>query len=278
MTYQPDGKWLVMAGGFPFVKVFNLLDSTSRKLDLHLRKSSYQVEFLSNEKFASIGTDTIVIYDLKTDRAINLARTNPGCKTIEGSDDGKLLVFTDASQSLNLYNTESGEYQFKEGIRPGMAITALAVKEMEEKGSSRFTIAIGYSNGSINILSIQGDTVKERRLLDFHHARINQLVFTPDGKHLFASSHDNLVSVWDQDYELSLIFDDHGSWATSLAFYEKNNQLLVGYYNGDIRFYNLDPQAYIDQLCNKLRWENLDNSDLEHYQLEEYQEQINLCN
>jgi WD40 repeat protein len=289
IAYHPNNPHLILAGSFPYLKKLNLEDNTTDTINLHAGRASRQLAYISQNELASLGEDgAIVFYKLEDKTRTVLASTNRLSRVFAVAEQGRYICFFDSQYDLKIYDTVDEAYDFQGSLeagiplmKQGIAITSMALKTIPQPGASPlFTVVIGYENGSITLFNLEQNAVLDNtRQLDFHRTRINALQFSPDGSQLFVSSYDNMVSVWNENAELSLVFDDHGSWATSLAYYEGANQLIVGYYDGQIRFYNLSPAVYMDELCRIIQEKGLQlkEANIAYYHLEDYISQISLC-
>jgi WD40 repeat protein len=140
-------------------------------------------------------------------------------------------------------------------------LSALAFKQYDEKNG---LLVYGFSSGRIMILRLDElDVIDDpffasgNKLFIPHQAPISTMAFSENGKFLAVASYDGSVSVWDMSrYEDAsyqpMVFDDMSSWAMTVAFANNDETLITGCKDGNLYFWNTNPDDYADYLCSHL--------------------------
>ena len=120
--------------------------------------------------------------------------------------------------------------------------------------------AIGFSKGKIMIINsnkVIDPFLGKHQVFNFHQAPITDIAFSDNGKLLAVASMDRSVSVWDLDriedatYQ-PMVFKDMSSWCFSVAFAHQDEFIIAGTQNGDLYFWNIQPNAYATYICDYL--------------------------
>lgn len=137
------------------------------------------------------------------------------------------------------------------------AVSAVAVKDF---GPTKRLTALGFSKGKIMILNSDKSFdpfLGDHQVFNYHQAAITDISFSENGKFLAVASMDKSISVWDLSrideatYQ-PMVFGNMSSWCLSVAFGEKDEFVLAGTQNGDLYFWNIQPEAYAAYICSFL--------------------------
>ncbi len=108
-------------------------------------------------------------------------------------------------------------------------------------------------------------------LLRGHTAKITGICFSSDGSLMASASYDKSVRLWHMDdlRTLPIVFDDHGSWVTSVMFTKDDKYLISGDKDGNIRSFPTDVNSLIVGFCDFLsreltqsEWQNYVGTDI----------------
>ncbi|RPH30586.1 MAG: High-affnity carbon uptake protein Hat/HatR [Bacteroidales bacterium] len=111
----------------------------------------------------------------------------------------------------------------------------------------------------------------EKQQLRGHTGRITGIEFSNDGSMLASSSYDKSVRVWQMDdlKTLPIVFDDHGSWATSVIFTKDDKYIISGDKDGNMRKFPTQVKTLIEGYCgflsrelNQSEWNNYVGTDI----------------
>ena len=103
------------------------------------------------------------------------------------STDGKSFVTGSVDRSVRVWNLSSGKAR---DMGQPAEVTAVAIS------SDGTTLACGCSTGVVRLLDISGAEPKELHSFTQHTTPITSLVFSPQGKYLFAGSKDGTFLSW----------------------------------------------------------------------------------
>lgn len=131
------------------------------------------------------------------------------------------------------------------------------VSSKDYNQSKRLT-AIGFSKGKIMIINSNKKIdpfLGKHQVFNFHQAPITDIAFSDNGKFLAVASMDKSVSVWDLDriqdatYQ-PMVFRDMSSWCFSVSFGHQDEFVIAGTQNGDLYFWNIQPNSYATYICD----------------------------
>jgi len=188
---------------------------SSRIMDISMNSNNKNI-------LASLKSGSLIRWDIgteyhdKVDKTTLLTLTN---ERIKNADKTTLLTLTN-ERKKNIVppnrNFWGEPYQYyKYAISPDGSRIAIAVKDNN--------IIVWNSNfQDFNALTIHG-----------HEYRINDIVFSNNGKYLATSSIDKTLKLWDLNTgEILKSFEFTNDWVTKIAFL--NNMIICGTYRGDI--------------------------------------------
>ena len=143
---------------------------------------------------------------------------------------------------------------------PGEKFAEISAVDHFQK-SDTLLIALGFEDGKIMLLETDFEEffpMGDKYIREQHLAPISDFAFSATGKYLAIASFDGTVSVIEMDrYKspsyLPMMFDIHNGWTLAVAFSNDEKHLIVGDQEGNLTFWNLDPSAYADQLCEDIR-------------------------
>ena len=180
---------------------------------------------------------SITIWDSQTGTEIGTitARSKiEGIGAIALSPDGKTLVTAEES-TVTIWETQTG-----------VEITTIDVGR-----DRRSCIALSPDGSAIAFPStfpdvIYGVKVWNRRLrseqstLDSHRSRVNEIIFSVDGKTIITGSQDKTIKFWSSRSGVEILtLEGHSRWITSMALSPDGNRLVSGDEDGGIRIWNI---------------------------------------
>jgi WD40 repeat protein len=112
-------------------------------------------------------------------------------------------------------------------------------------------LAVGYASGTIDLFDLNSKSLIGQ--LGDHTSRVTTILFSSNREHLVSAGLDRVVNIWNMA-ELKkepIQFGDHDSFITALHYNDSTNLLMVGEVNGTLKYYNLNNDLQIQQLCNE---------------------------
>jgi len=221
-------------------------------------------------KFVSIGKDkTVRITSLPSKNVYQvypnpkkLRRAKGDITALATTPDGKFIAWVEGTQMM-IYDMEKKELK-EDAYR--LPKNAFATKIRFNHRSNQ--LAVGYQikgndAGRLNIYTFNKEniklSVKYENLLQ-HQARIMNIVWSDSDDMLATSSADKTTNVWLMNNfqapgfippPLKMIHPN--SWAMSIGFSAKSNQLVVGYRNGEVRFWSLESSKYANAIFSSVK-------------------------
>ncbi len=155
------------------------------------------------------------------------------------SENGYYLLGTDEVYDLDISTIQ----QTSVGLKIGSFPTNLSV------APDFAFMAVGYASGEVSLYDL--NTKGQIEQLTGHTARISSLQFSEDMKRLVSGGYDRTLNIWDlEDFTREPIqFSDHDSFITALHYDQTNDLIMVGEVDGTLKYYNLDCDESIEQLC-----------------------------
>ena len=284
-TNEKDGKEIIAMGSrFSTVELLKPKTTDTVK-DTKLKKAhknrSYDYQTLNHDKIKNIydmafeghllytlGKDfTIKVYDTKKAKSETLITLKEKAEHIAIHPDGKIIAVGYKNGSIDLFEINKFDkplstLKFEKKELKDKQITALTFEQSNKQ------LAFGTSDGYIGLIPMIGemytkDNVTFRKVHSFVVSAIDFKTFVNKRGEKFdmmaVGNYDGTVSIWllkefkNRLYE-PFLFDDKGTFVTSLEFVnnpsnKNQNQLMVGYFDGTIKFWNMD----INSLANDLQ-------------------------
>lgn len=177
-------------------------------------------------------------------------------------DDFSYMINT---QKLDGDKNEIAEFKLASGNENEINygdLTALAFKQYD---STNGIMAYGFSSGRIILVRVtEEDEINEdpffgsrKNIFTAHQAPVSTMEFSKNGRFLAVASYDGSVSLWDMtkyndaSYQ-PIIFDEMSSWAMTVAFANNDETLITGCKDGNLYFWNTNPDDYANYLCSHL--------------------------
>lgn len=129
-------------------------------------------------------------------------------------------------------------------------------------------LAAGTGQGTIYLWDINTGVLKQQ--LRGHTTRITRIAFSNDGTLMATSSYDNTARMWQMDdlKTLPIVFDDYGTWVTSVMFTKDDKYLISGDKDGKLRKLSTDAKTMMEDYCSFLtrdltqnEWQNYVGTD-----------------
>lgn len=265
MALNTDGSQLLVGGELPLMQLFNTNDRQSVTIfPTSTSAEVFQCGFLGGDQYIGFGADSLFIGQENAATTI-LAKQMSKTNAVIFYDNNYYPVSyrTNATQIPEGYEIRrqlfNGSNFEEESIEfPGESLLTLSVVEHFQLPDGNLLIAFGFEDGRLMILKTRFEDfspVDDKFSRKQHLAPISDFAFSKNGKFLAAASYDGTVSVWelekymDPSY-LPMVFDQHNGWAMSVAFSNAEDRLIVGDQEGNLTFWNLDPAAYANLLCD----------------------------
>ncbi|MDZ4401394.1 PQQ-binding-like beta-propeller repeat protein [Prosthecobacter sp.] len=225
VTYSPDGRWLVAAGGSEFTPARNggkttgqikLFDIAAGKEHGELKGHTDKVftaAFAPDSKTLATGAadNTVRLWDIATMKERLVLQGHTGAvMSVAFSPDGKTLASSSADHTVKLWDTSNGkQLATLKGHEDEVRAVAFAPDGK--------TLATGSTDKTVRLWDAA--TQKERAELRGHRGSINGLAFSPDGKTLATGSSDETIKLWDvANAKEQATLRGHRSSVTAIAF------------------------------------------------------------
>ncbi len=268
MAISSNGKWLVVGGDYPYLRLFNLTNDKMRSEKI--QTGSQQISFLGftpdNKNIIYAGSNRkIKIWDFDESKEIDQPATKINALDIDPNgrylavalEDGTILTY-------DIQNNFSKKVLFTE--RANMAITSMKFSE------NGMMLAIGNIKGAVRILNFESAAIVAS--LTGHTARINQIRFNHADDKLATASYDHTVRIWDLEnlYNKPVVLDDHKNWVWSIGFSHDDGYLFAGCVDNLVRAWIMDIHNLSQTICradtinrnlNAKEWESYVADDIE---------------
>lgn len=274
LAQTQDGRNLIMAGGNPYLKVYDEKKKESKSIYKLSEKfynpnkvniaSSYQ-STRPNEFLLGIDQRLFIISYLVKESTDNTSwSVTPMSDLMEmPSSEGQVInAIAYESEKAFIYGTNRGELFWNNSKKVFNsyfhAVSAMAFVELNNERH----LVVGYINGLIRIFKPSNDPEipygKDYYDLSQHTAIISSLSISKNSQYLAVGSYDQKVTIWDMNkifdpQYIPVAYDDFECWVTSMSFTPDGKTLMVGDQKGRLRFINLDPEIYAQRICEKLK-------------------------
>lgn len=241
LAFSRNGKYLAAAGGLPARKgEVKIWDVAARAVAVTITGHSdciYAAAFSPDgATLATAGYDKLIkLWDAATGKEMRTFHDHiDAIYALAFTPDGKRLVSGSADRSVKVWDVATGQrlYTLSE---PADGINAVA---LSPDGSR---VAAGGFDKTIRIWRIGEKEGKLENSLIAHEDTILRLAWSPDGRYLASSAADRSVKLF-QASDLTEIRNLGGlpDWAYGLEFAPDGKTLAAGFFNGQVRFYEVD--------------------------------------
>jgi len=301
---HPDGEFLAIGGKFPQVEFINPSGSLFKKPNLGQKrhpnytfedideielKGIYDLKFQGNTLYLLGKEGKLKSLNVKNKEVKLLKKLKQKAERMAVHPNGDMLAIGYTNGQIDIYDvsdftTPKYEFKFKRFELANKNITALAFDETMNH------LAFGTSDGHLSIIKPENgiyllDSMKVRKP---HELRVSSIDFKPyksaDGEQevaMAAGNYDGTATVWQMSkfekttYE-PLRFDDKGTWVTSLSFVKNanspsKNKLIVGYFDGTLKFWDLDVKNLANDLMCTVESQFSTRPALLKVEIEKYQ-------
>ena len=237
VAFSPDGHILASASCDHTIKLW---EASTRHLLATLNDHPSAVECVvfapgDNETLASCGNDPVVrIWNLATHEVFKTLDTHQtAVRAIAWAPGGKTLLVGGAHSVAErstacTWNIDTGQIERYQGWQCNAAIAS------PTSGDACF----GLSDASIRVVQ---PAPRQAANLQDHHAGIESLAFSPDGRWLASGSNDATIRIWDFKTSTCLkVLNGHRSRVQSLAFDPHGVRLASASFDGTIMVWNLN--------------------------------------
>ena len=241
VTFSPDGKYIISAGGDNTVRVWNM--ETVNHLKLFKGGAVGRTESVAvspDGKFvaaAGFFDRKIRIWSLETGDQVKTFSGHSffGAWSVAYSPNGKNIVSGGSDGTLRLWNIESGKQIFvRKGHRPGFLSDVLSVA-FSPDGKS-----IASASYDKTICIWESETGRKLRVLKGHTGAVCSVVFDPAGKYIASGSSDGTVRLWRiESGAITKTFTGHSGMVNSVAFSPDGKYVLSGSEDKTIRLWNI---------------------------------------
>ena len=274
LAYSNDGKYLLFGASDGNIRVLDLKTGDQINVFPGHSRPENSTYYGTVRKIVTIPSRSQLCFTIGLEGTLmcrnfvtgeKLLQTEPNKASYLGLDIreiGKkqcLLVTTDANGNLAIRKlSTSGKIPSLEQEKTvkvnanGEALTAVAIHP------KRNLIAVGGADRQVILFDTEGKSVANltNQLGNRKVAKINDIAFSPDGKHLAAAGQDGLISVWDvASKKLTMQFSGHEegllppgekSWVFRLAFASPNRLFSTGV-DGHIREWDLATKKQVNR-------------------------------
>ncbi len=253
---SPDGRLLALAGGKPFV---TLWDIASREAIARIRTTNgnYTVAFSPDGKWiAAAGQDAVIrVFEVASRRELfELRGHSRPIGNVTFSPDGKWLASASMPDGVvKLWNlTDHTAKTLAGGLANEYATTAFSPDSSMLAWSAgdrtiRLTeIATGASLATLTPSALGG-----------HNGLADSLAFSPDGIWLASVGKDYMVRLWDVKARREVAtIPGHNALVTSVAFSPDSQSLVTGCADGTLRLWNVEAKTSLTALKGHEMWVN----------------------
>ncbi|MFH2095726.1 MAG: hypothetical protein ABIJ16_08480 [Bacteroidota bacterium] len=238
-------RWLACAVESPEIILVDLFSNNKTRLSGHTGIVT-SIAFSNNSKYIlSGGADsTVIFWNIETNEKSRIARCESKIKSVAISSDDKYVAAATEGGKILMWNTETNETtDIYSGTIPMNDVT------FSNDGKN---IASGDKSGNIYIFDISNKKLVFK--INGHHARINDLKYSPDDELLASASFDRTTKIW-QTNNMNLepiILKDHDSWVLSLVFSSNGKELVTACVDSYIKCWDIEARKVAERLNGKL--------------------------
>lgn len=250
VTYSPDGKYLVSAGGSEFtpernggktsseIKVWDRGAGSERgKLEGHTNKI-FSAAFSPDSRTLATGAadPSIRLWDIDSMQERMILRGHSDAiSSLCWSSDGRILASASWDSTVKLWEASTG-HELATLTESDEEIFSVAISPDSQ------WIAAGGSDWKVRLWDL--NSKKLAAVLSGHRGIVYALAFSPDGKILASGSGDETIKLWNiESRSATETLRGHNSGVTSIALTPDNRQLISGALDGPVRIWNLNPGA-----------------------------------
>jgi len=175
----------------------------------------------------------VVLFDLEQQRQVGwfwavdargksfkLPRSGIG-DTLEFIDDHR-IVTTGMGGLATAWDIRNGQ-KLAQLSAPANGMHAVSLAHSPASGD----IALGTRDGSILVTRLEGEEFSEPRALLSHVGRVNDIVFSVDGKYMASAGHDKSVLIWDMESLREIGRLDNSGDISDLEVLSKQRSLII---------------------------------------------------
>jgi WD40 repeat protein len=266
LEISSDERMLIAGGDYPYLKIINLNDNESRKVEIE----SSDVQHLSfthgDESIIYLTSNrNLMKWDFKKSKV--LARSELKINSLDMSPDGRHLALGKANGIVMIFDLQKSEEKQIFQSKSKKDITAV------EYSNDGKLLAVGDMAGIVRLMD--PETGKTKYNLSGHQAMVNQIAYSNSGNRLATASFDHSVRIWslNNPYRQPILLNDHEDWVWSVEFSHNDEYLLAGCRDNLIRTWLLDVDKMASMICNdekldrnftSYEWENYVAEDIEY--------------
>lgn len=135
------------------------------------------------------------------------------------------------------------------------SITAAQHLKRDDQSS---LLVLGFSSGRVLVWeeARDGSFFGKEFVFKSHRAAIADIAFSHDKQMMSVASYDGTISVWELEQRqnpayLPMVFElKENAWALSVAFSGNDNYVVAGDKNGELYFWNINPDDYAFEICD----------------------------
>jgi len=232
VVFLPDGKHLVLGGGFAGTKIW---DHQVDRLVQDVNTEGASIRALSvtpdgNRIISGDREGVIKVWDAKSGRLLRTLRGHISLiNSIVSNPDGTWIASGGHDRTIRIWDPESGE-QLQMVRSDGGGIQSLAINA----DGSRLVSGDAYQSATI------WDTrnLKPVKTLKGHSGSVSSVDISPDGKHVVSASGD-IIRIWDttSGEELQRLKGHTGSIQT-VGFHFKGTRIVSGSMDNTIKIWD----------------------------------------
>ncbi|MFK7810219.1 MAG: hypothetical protein AB8F74_20620 [Saprospiraceae bacterium] len=269
LALSADDRWLAVGGELSEVLLYDLKakDTQPISLELHDGMEVFGLQFLPNGKsLFTLGAD-------KTIKRYDIASKN--ISTVVSSSE-KITAFTLSADAPHLlyYGTASGKLYEDDLTGNSKALLISSSRETAKQitaidavfNKGRRQLFVGHSNGLLKIIeaepggifSTDKNNIVAHNISRFHTAKISSIKHNANGQYIGVTSYDGRSTLWNVHravtdlYYQPMVFAG-SSWATAIGFSEETPHVIVGSREGELVFFNPDPNIYAKFICENVK-------------------------
>jgi len=270
ISYSPDGKHLASAGEDKYIKIWDLTSNSEIK---SLRGHNGRINSISyspDGKFIVSGSvdSTLKIWESSSGRLVNVLKDSycevnsldysPEGKYIaSGSSDGTIKIWESSSgreiETFKGYSGYSINYSIDGKHIAGSSDHAHeysnSIKIWKVTKSKIFKTVISWIFSSQQYKLDRWEWLREFITLDGHHAEVNYISYSIDGKYLASGSSDKTIKIWDLSNGKALYtLEGSSDKITSICYNPDGKSLVAGCADSTLRIFNLSEDRVISNI------------------------------